>query len=1231
MHESMASCEEKENISVLQWNCRSLIPKIDSFKYLINKLDCDAFALSETWLSSDDDLSFHNFNIIRFDRAGRGGGVLLGIKKSHSFYRIHHSSISGIEVVSCQARIKEKDLCIASVYIPPKLSVSRHQLVDIVSILPEPRLVLGDFNSHGTGWGSSYDDNRSKFIYDLCDDFNMTILNTGEVTRISGPQSQESRLDLALVSNLLSLDCTWKVIQDPYGSDHLPIHISIRNGQSVPEPINIPYDLTRNIDWKKFAQVVDDGIDTVKVSEDLDENYRDFVKLITESAQTAQTKRFTGSTVRRRPPNYWWDEECTIATEERSKAFVEFRRTGLVVNFTRFLALERKCKNLYRAKKRGYWRKFVDGVTRETSMTTLWKTARNMRSRCSENESEESSDRWLYNFAKKVCPDTVRPNIVPDNVARRGYGYDSPFTMVEFSLALLSCNNSAPGPDGIKFNLLKNLPDSGKTCLLDLFNKYVVTNFVPEDWRQVKVIAIRKPGKPVSDHNSYRPISMLSCIRKLLEKMILCRLDQWVESNNLLSNTQFGFRRSKGTNDCLALLSTEIQLAFAQKLEMPSVFLDIKGAFDSVSIEILFEKFVSSGLSPILCNFLHNLLSVKFMSFTGGTTKLSRTSYMGLPQGSCLSPLLYNFYVNKIDECIVSNCTLRQFADDCVVSFTPDKKGTDLQKPLQDTLKNLTTWAKELGIEFSAPKTELVVFSRKQSPSQIKLQLSGRTINQAISFKYLGVWFDSKCYWGKHIRYLKEKCTQRINFLRTITGTWWGAHPADLIRLYQTTILSIMEYGSFCFASAADSHMIKLERIQYRCLRIAMGCMQSTHTMSLEVLAGVLPVKCRQRELTLRFLIRCESLNPLVTENFERLLQINPQTRFMRIYYHYITLEINPSTLISDSRHFFTDFSSNVNFDLSMKEVIRGIPDHVRSTVIPPIFASKISHIDPTRIFFTDGSRIENSTGFGVFNENFETSFQLQAPCTVYVAELAAIHCALAIIYTLPVDHYFIYSDSLSSIEAIRSMKWVERSSFFLQKISELLSALSDNSFRITLAWVPSHCSIPGNEKADSLAKAGTVGDTYERIITYHEFSRIPRQEVLSDWQSRWDKGELGRWLHTIIPKVSTRSWFYKLNLSRDFIRVISRLMSNHYRLDAHSFRIGLAATNVCVCGDGYQDIDHVVWTCERYSSLRSQLEDTLRARGRLPKVPIRDILGKLDLESLFPIYRFLKESDLVV
>lgn len=243
---------------------------------------------------------------------------------------------------------------------------------------------------------------------------------------------------------------------------------------------------------------------------------------------------------------------------------------------------------------------------------------------------------YLY-FARKVCPDSVPVQSIVRECPVDRNNVDSSFSMVEFSLALLSCNNSAPGMDRIKFNLLKNLPDVAKRRLLNLFNQFLEQNIVPDGWRQVRVIVIRKPGKPTSDCNSYRPIAMLSCLRKLLEKMILLRLDKWVESNGLLSDTQFGFRRGKGTNDCLALLSTEIQLAYARKQQMGSVFLDIKGAFDSVCVDVLSDKLHASGLSPLMNNFLSNLLSEKHKFFSWKHDNFTNQLH-GPPPGLMLKP-----------------------------------------------------------------------------------------------------------------------------------------------------------------------------------------------------------------------------------------------------------------------------------------------------------------------------------------------------------------------------------------------------------------------------------------------------------------------------------------------------------------------------------------------------------------------------------------------------------------
>ena len=90
----------------------------------------------------------------------------------------------------------------------------------------------------------------------------MTLLNTGEATRVPNPPARESVLDLSLCSTSLSLDCRWKVINDPHGSDHLPIVISIANGSTPTEPINIAYDLTRNIDWKSYETIISQRIES---------------------------------------------------------------------------------------------------------------------------------------------------------------------------------------------------------------------------------------------------------------------------------------------------------------------------------------------------------------------------------------------------------------------------------------------------------------------------------------------------------------------------------------------------------------------------------------------------------------------------------------------------------------------------------------------------------------------------------------------------------------------------------------------------------------------------------------------------------------------------------------------------------------------------------------------------------------------------------------------------------
>ena len=106
--------------------------------------------------------------------------------------------------------------------------------------------VLGDFNAHGTAWGEEEDDSRSQLLYEVFEEFQLNVLNTGEITRVAAPSTRSSRIDLSLCSASLSLNCSWLTLPDLANSDHVPILVTYRSNNI--EFVDMPADLCRNID-----------------------------------------------------------------------------------------------------------------------------------------------------------------------------------------------------------------------------------------------------------------------------------------------------------------------------------------------------------------------------------------------------------------------------------------------------------------------------------------------------------------------------------------------------------------------------------------------------------------------------------------------------------------------------------------------------------------------------------------------------------------------------------------------------------------------------------------------------------------------------------------------------------------------------------------------------------------------------------------------------------------------
>ena len=150
--------------------------------------------------------------------------------------------------------------------------------------------------------------------------------------------------------------------------------------------------------------------------------------------------------------------------------------------------------------------------------------------------------------------------------------YNESFTIMEFEFALDSCRKSAPGKDNISFEMIINLNTKAKKFLLQFYNHLWKKGFFPKAWRHAIVVPIVKPGKDPCRPTNYRPISLTSCLCKIMEKMVNSRLMWYIEENNILSPTQSGARKSRSTLDAILALENQIKKRFLQKKITVAIF-----------------------------------------------------------------------------------------------------------------------------------------------------------------------------------------------------------------------------------------------------------------------------------------------------------------------------------------------------------------------------------------------------------------------------------------------------------------------------------------------------------------------------------------------------------------------------------------------------------------------------------------------------------------------------------
>ena len=385
----------------------------------------------------------------------------------------------------------------------------------------------------------------------------------------------------------------------------------------------------------------------------------------------------------------------------------------------------------------------------------------------------------------------------------------------------------APGIDEFSPKVVKSVIDLISVPLSCIFNQSICEGVFPEKLKLAKVSPVFKKGNK-SDMNNYRPISVLSVFSKILERLVYKRVYSFLEKNNILYGSQFGFRKGLSTSMALLEFLNKIVDAFEKDSFVMGIFIDLSKAFDTINHEILLTKLYNYGLRGIAHKWFFSYLTNR-KQCTRFNNSLSDFQYIrcGVPQGTLLGPLLFLLYVNDIYKSApVFSFTL--YADDTNILYS-DKDLTKIHNVVNDNLKKVCHWFKCNKLSVNSKKCNYIVFrssSRRLELEDLYVRLNEDVIPRVDCTKFLGVIIDEQLTWKPHIAYIQNKIAKNIGIIFRLS-TFMPKHV--LRTLYCTLVLPYFSYCNIVWGSTYQSRLKKLCILQKKIVRIISGASYRAH------------------------------------------------------------------------------------------------------------------------------------------------------------------------------------------------------------------------------------------------------------------------------------------------------------------------------------------------------------------------------------------------------------------
>jgi len=871
-----------DDLKLMHLNVRSLYPKIDEINSLVGAIgvEFDFMCFSETWLniSTVGLAAFDHYNHFYVTRPPnmRGGGVSVYASNVYKSKYIDNLSFcnADIESVFVESIKSGKRVTIGTIYRPPNgnniqfLTYIEDILIELSTRVCDAICICGDFNYNFLNMIDN--ENCLNFANMMFSHYYQATIT--KPTRVSDDSC--TLIDNIFVSNSVNL-FSGIVVCDI--SDHYLIFNVFRGFYRTTNtsPVLKKYRSHDMVSLNNLAAALSShDFSSVLYCNDINLGVAEFDGIVMHYYNVFCPIR-TKTTSYKALLKPWIDRELRNKIKIKNNYFILYK-TGRV-NRRTYTQYKNAVTNEIRYKKREYYRGKFTGFFGD--MKKSWdllnkiirptSKARNSDVKLQFNGNIISDQKLVanrFNDFFSSIGEQIATNF-PDTSDEYSYYlageyvdsfFFTPILDVDIHKCIFSLKSKSCHLNSLPVAVLKHLSIVISPILSVLINKSMSSGTFPSILKKASVIPLHKGGA-VDDVSNYRPISLLSNLSKIFEKVMCNQLRNYFETKSIFHANQYGFRSGRSAESAMVSLLTDVYSSLDEGNLYFSLFLDLKKAFDSVSHRILLKKLEFYGIRGTPHSWLRSYLSNRTQHvILDNVVSSEREVTCGVPQGSILGPLLFLVFINDFPNCSdFFKFTL--FADDSTLSCSfAREKLLEFHESVNLNLLSVHNWLKANCIMLNIDKTQYITFSYRGSYQLESVTLAGSEVYCVPDIKFLGVIVDRNLNFASHI----NACSVTISrFLGALYRVRFELPMNVRKMLYYSFIHSRLSYGIQVWYNAPSYIIDKLNVLQKRAVRIIKLADRLSHTVPIFVELGILNLKCLYKQKIACYIHRV-TINP---------------------------------------------------------------------------------------------------------------------------------------------------------------------------------------------------------------------------------------------------------------------------------------------------------------------------------------------------------------------------------